>query len=79
MIMSSGACGDIKPLALSPNPSVIVQIKGEVEKNPKRWKNFPDAVVYLVYCGHHSYRGLVGYSKAKLINGLIAAASGTLV
>lgn len=42
MIVSLGACADIKPLALSPNPSVIVQIKlGEVEKEPKEQEKFP--------------------------------------
>ena len=35
MILSLGACGDIKPLALSPYLSIIGQIEGEVEKNPK--------------------------------------------
>ena len=35
MIVSLGACGDIKPLALSPYLSIIGQIEGEVEKNPK--------------------------------------------
>lgn len=52
MIVSLGACGDIKPLALSPYPSIIGQIEGEVEKNPKSRRNFHDAVIYMYLIVH---------------------------
>ena len=76
-------CGDVKPLALSLlHPSVIGQIKGGVKEPTlpfeKSRGSFPGGVVCLSRITHHSYHGLwVGYSK--LIDGLIAAATGALV
>ena len=88
MIASLG--GDVKPLALSLlHPSFISQIEGNVKEPILLFEtikgSFPGGVVFLssiTYHAsgitHHSYHGLwVGYSK--LINGLIAAATGAPV
>ena len=64
------------------HPSVIGQSKGGVKEPTlpfeKSRGSFPGGVVCLSRITHHSYHGLwVGYSK--LIDGLIAAATGALV